>query len=541
MNPAAWQEIFDSVGLLYVLESAPFAASIAVDEKFVWCNEAFLQLVRVKRHSEVLGHSAHTFLDPEFLPAAKERVSRLYRGESNPPMEMRLIRSDGTETYAEVRSVPFDAKGKRAYIVLSTDITERRATESALRESEARYRSLVENTPDGILIHRDGKPLFVNRALIEIAGGRAATDLLAHRVEDFVFPEDVEALNQRTLAIEGGGQVEAAVLRFRRLDGRVGMVKIDSHLVEFEGQSAIRVFVRTMTETMLAEQALRESEERYRQLVDASPDGIAVSQNGRVLLVNPAYLKLLGASSIKDLEGQPMLERIHPDYREVARERMKAVNLGLSAPPIEQKAVRLDGATIDIEAQSEPIVYDKKPAALSILRDISERKRAERALIDSERRYRQLIELLPDPVFVLEGDRVIFSNAGTRRLLDLAPEYASRPLDLVHLAPPEDQAVLRSLMEAVSLGRRPRTSEIKMIQGKGLVPVEVRAAAIEMDGRKGALIIARDLSQRQKAEELQSALYRIAQASTRSIGLDALFSEIHDIVGELMYAKNFFI
>ena len=541
MNPANWQELFDGVGLLYVLESAPFAATIAVDETFVWCNEAFLQLVRVKTHAEVIGHSAHHFLDPEFLPAAKERVSRLYRGEANPPMEMRVIRGDGTRTYAEVRSVPFDAKGKRVYIVLSTDITERRATEAALRESEARYRSLVENTPDGILIHRDGKPLFVNRALIEIAGATAAKDVLSHRVEDFVFPEDFAILTHRTLTLESGGHVEPVVLRFRRLDGRVGLVKIDSHVVEFEGAPAIRVFVRTMTETMLAEQALRESEERYRQLVDASPDGVAVSQDRNLLLVNPAYLRLMGATSIEELRGHSLTERVHPDFREIVEGRMKAVHLGLSAPAMEQKSIRLDGSTIDVEAQSEPIVYDKRPAALSILRDISERKRAERALIDSERRYRQLIELLPDPVFVLEGERVIFSNAGTRRLLDLAPEYASRPLDLVHLAPPGDQAVLRSLMEAVSLGRRPKTSEIKMIQGKGLVPVEVRAAAIEMDGRKGALIIARDLSQRQKAEELQSALYRIAQASTRSIGLDALFSEIHDIVAELMYAKNFFI
>ncbi len=541
MNPLNWQETFDSVGLLYVLESAPFAASIAVDEKFVWCNEAFLALVRARDRSDVIGRANHSFLDPQYLEAAQERVSRLYRGESNPPMEMRLVRLDGTHVYAEIRSVPFEARGKRAYIVLSADVTDRRATEQALRDSEARYRSLVENTPDGILIHRDGKPLFANKALIEIAGGHGAEDLLSMSVPDFVFPEDLAAVAARTARLEKGEPTEPLVLRFKRLDGRVALVKVDSHRIEFEGKPALRAFIRPMTEAMMAEQALKESEERYRQLVDASPDGIAVSQEGKLLLVNPAYLKLLGANSIEDLHGQNLIERIHPDYRDVALERMKAVHLGLSAPPIEQKAIRLDGSTIDIEAQSEPIIYDKKPAALSILRNISERKRAERALVDSEQRYRQLIELLPDPVFVLDGDRVVFSNAGTRRLLDLSPELADQPLELIHLAPEADRAILRDLMESVALGRRPRTSEIKLNQNTGQVPVEVRAAAIDVGGRRGALIIARDLSQRQKAEELQSALYRIAQAATRSIGLEALFSELHDIVGELMYAKNFFI
>ena len=536
-----WQETFDSIGLLYVLESAPFSASIAVDNRFVWCNEALVQLVGARDRSEIIGHSPFDFLDPQFHEAGAARNERLSRGLPNPPMEVRLIRADGSRVDAEVRSVPFDAKGHPAYIVLSTDITGRKAAEAALRDSERRYRNLIEEMPDGILIHRDWRLLFVNKALVRIAGAASAEDLLSRRVDSFLFPEDLETVSVRMAELRAGGAVGPLILRFRRIDGAAGMIRLESHVVEFEGEPAFRAFIRVVTEPMRAEMALLESEERYRQLIEASPDAVAVSQEGRLLLVNPAYLRLMGAASIEEVQRHSLTERVHPEYRDLVKDRMAAVHLGLSAPPMEQKAIRLDGSTIDVEAQSEPITYNKQRAVLSILRNISDRKRAERALIDSEQRYRQLIELLPDPVFVLDGERVVFSNAGTRRLLELSPDLADKPLELVHLAPEEDQAILRDLMESVALGRRPTTSEIRLRQNRGHVSVEVRAAAIDIDGRKGALIVARDLSQRQKAEEVQSALYRIAQASTRSIGIDALFSEIHDIVGELMYAKNFFI
>ncbi len=541
MKSMSSQEILDRVLLLDVLESAPIGAAIQVDGKMAWCNAALLSLLGAKDRSEVVGRSSVDFLDPEFLPAGRARVARLDQGHANPPMGMRLLRIDGSRVEAELRSVPFDSQGRKAHLVLATDITERKGTEAALRESEARYRSLVENTPDGILVHSGFKPLFVNRALVGIMGARSADDLLSRKIEDFIFPEDLETLTARLSILASGGQVEPVFLRIKRLDGQVETVKLDTTRVNFEGQPALRALIRVVTEPMRTEQALRESEERYRQLVEASPDGVAVSQDGRLLLVNPAYLRLMGARSFEEVKARPVSDRLHPDFREVLEERTRAVHSGLSAPPMEQKALRLDGSVFDIEAQSEPIVYDKKPAVLSILRDISERKRAERALVDSEHRYRQLIELLPDPVFVLDGERVVFANAGTKRLLDVSPDLAQRPLELIDLAPEQDRAVLRDLVEAMNLGQRPVTSEIRMKHNEGLVSVEVRAAAIDIDGRKGALIIARDQSQRQKAEELQSALYRIAQASTRSISIEALFSEIHDIVGELMYAKNFFI
>jgi PAS domain S-box-containing protein len=124
--------------------------------------------------------------------------------------------------------------------------------------------------------------------------------------------------------------------------------------VEFDGKPALRAFIRVMTESMIAEQALKESEERYRQLIDASPDAVAVSQEGRLVLVNPAYLRLMGAPSMSDLLAAPLRDRIHPDYRALVDKRMEGVAAGIPAPQMEQKSIRLDGTVIDVEAKANP-------------------------------------------------------------------------------------------------------------------------------------------------------------------------------------------
>ena len=127
--------------------------------------------------------------------------------------------------------------------------------------------------------------------------------------------------------------------------------------------------------------ALEESEARYRRLVELSPDGIAVHVDGRFVFVNPAGTRLLGARKAGELIGKSIFDVVHPDYREVAQERMGLLKKQTdSVPWIGEKFLRLDGTTVDVEVSGAAFSHQGSPAVQVIFRDITERKLVEERL-----------------------------------------------------------------------------------------------------------------------------------------------------------------
>jgi PAS domain S-box-containing protein len=129
-----------------------------------------------------------------------------------------------------------------------------------------------------------------------------------------------------------------------------------------------------------AEEALRQSEERYRALVDLSPDAIFINRDNRIVFLNPAALRLFGASSAAPILGRSPLDLHHPDCHALVRARIRQLLEGQPVPPIEEKIVRVDGTVVDVEVAASPFTDADGVAIQVILRDITERKRVEQAL-----------------------------------------------------------------------------------------------------------------------------------------------------------------
>lgn len=138
-----------------------------------------------------------------------------------------------------------------------------------------------------------------------------------------------------------------------------------------------------------AEETLKESEERYRRLVELSPDAIVVHSEGKIVFLNSACAKLFGIKNAEEVLGEPIVKFVHPDSRDLVKERVRfMLNEKRSAPLVEEKFMKPDGTPLDVEVAAGPLLYEGKPAIQVVFRDISERKKHE---TDEKKRVEMLL------------------------------------------------------------------------------------------------------------------------------------------------------
>jgi|GEM_PF-5274137 len=200
---------------------------------------------------------------------------------------------------------------------------------------------------------------------------------------------------------------------------------------------------------------LRDCEERYRRLVELSPDAIALHQDGRFVFLNPAAVRLMGASGPEELVGREFLEIVTPEYRELAAARLRqALAEEGEVPRQELRLQRLDGSEVDVETAAVRLLYQGRPAVLLMARDITARRQAEADLRQSEARFRTIFENAPIGIGLMElNGRGLEVNPALIRMLGYAREDLCRHTteDLLH---PEDVPERRRLLQEIKEGRR---------------------------------------------------------------------------------------
>ena len=257
-----------------------------------------------------------------------------------------------------------------------------RQSQHSLLESEERYRRLVESSPDTIFISSDRKFVYINPSGLKLFGADRPEQLLGKPILDFIYPRFRQEVLERMAAMESNPEPLPIVEeQFLRLDGSVVDVEAGAMPFTFEGKPGAQVIVRDISARKQAEATLRESEEKFRSLVETAPEAIFIQTDGRFSYVNAAGLRLFGATRPGDLVGQPVMDRFHPDFRGRIRERMRVLNEEKQqVPALDEIYLRLDGSPVDVEVSAIPFSYQGQAGSLVFVRDITERKRAEQEI-----------------------------------------------------------------------------------------------------------------------------------------------------------------
>ncbi len=308
-------------------------------------------------------------------------------------VEYRILHGNGEARWvADRRQLFYDGADRFAYVDgLLLDITDRKASDARLHATMAKFQALVDASPLPIMaLDLDGRVTLWNRAAERALGWRSDE---VFGMEDPAVPgesrEEFRSLRERVIREGGFSGVE---IRRRRKDGTpleciVSTAPIRDEAGEIAGIMSI---IADITERKRMEEALRDSEERYRRLVDDSPEMIFVACEDRIVYVNETGVRLLGASSVDEVVGKPIAEIVHADFRDAVRDGIRrAAGEGRPTSLVEQKYVRIDGSVLDVEATSVPILHHGLPATQVFARDLTRRKETEEALQRSQEQFRQ--------------------------------------------------------------------------------------------------------------------------------------------------------
>jgi PAS domain S-box-containing protein len=146
------------------------------------------------------------------------------------------------------------------------------------------------------------------------------------------------------------------------------------------------------------------NEQRYRELVEHLPLGIAILLDGKLMFLNISGALMMAAEKPEDMVGRDFMEFVHPDYQEIVSNRLLKVQRGEIAPASEQKYIRLDGRVIDVEVSSYPFVFHNKPAVQIIVKDITEQKESRLAVKKTETLFSQLFHVSPMAIAMLDNE-----------------------------------------------------------------------------------------------------------------------------------------
>jgi PAS domain S-box-containing protein len=298
--------------------------------------------------------------------------------------QYRLVTKAGDVRWVEDHTVIEHSPDGQAVSYRGTvmDITEHKRAEEALQESERNFRDLAEKAVVGVYIIQDDVFKYVNARFAEIHGYSVAEMTGWIAADEAIFPEDRPVVAETVeKMIEGEIPSRQATFRILTKSGELRYVEDYSTITLYQGQPAMIGTAVDVTERKRAEEALRVSEERFRNLIESSPLPIIIAREGTFIYVNNAYCRMIGADSPDQMIHTDLLETIAPEKREEVRGYMAARARNEEAPVrYESVGIRRDGTRFPYEISVARVNLADGPTLIAYVNDITERKRVEEAL-----------------------------------------------------------------------------------------------------------------------------------------------------------------
>jgi PAS domain S-box-containing protein len=453
----------------------------------------------------------HEQVTPQSLSVIQSVMARELREEKRNgagqdgavTLELAFYHRDGSVRWLEnIIKLIHDKQGNLvAFHGVSRDITERKGQQDSLAASERRFRAILEQAADIILLHDlNGRIVDANRQACEKLG-YAKNELLRMKISD-IDPEAISSgKDQLWNRIIEGRQFTFESHHIRK-DGISYPVEVTIGPIDLGKETLVLGLIRDISARLRIVESLRQSEENFHRSLDESPLGIRiVTSEGDTVYANKVILDIYGYDSIDELKNTPVERRYSPEsYAEFQERRARRRQGRDCASDYPVSIITKEGQIRHLHAYRKSILWDNVMQYQVLYRDVTDRKRAEEALRENEARFRQLSDAAVEGIIIHDSGRILDANQAACIMFGYDREEVANRYILDFIAPEFRGEIARKL------GERDRSKEV-LIEIKGLkkdqstIPIEVRGRTMHYMGTAVRVVAIRDLTERLRLEE----------------------------------------
>jgi len=463
--------------------------------------------------------------------------------------EYRAVWPDGSTHHIATRGrLVNDRDGPRRVSGIIWDVTDRKRAEKELKDSEHRYRKLVQSSPDAIIVHRDGDFLYANAAALALYGAAALWQLQERNLLDLVHQDDRDAVLDRMRQLERGEKVPLREMRVITLNGREIHVEAYASRVTYGQEKAVQVIIRDITERKKAEEALRKSEtslKRAQQISHLGSWELDLVEN-RLTWSDEVY-RIFGLQPREfGATYEAFLEHVHPEDRAAVDAAYSgSVRDGLDSYEIEHRVVRKGTGEIrHVQEKCQHVrdAHGRIVLSLGMVLDITERKAAQEALVESEHRYRGIVETAEEGIATHEPDGTIaYVNQRMADMLGCSREEIIGMSSLDFVDDEERESVIRAGESVKERGSFSKEWKLRRKDGSTLWTLSNVSPRRDGTGSFiGYLAMHTDITELKRVEEelrqLNTNLERLV--NERTADATSLATQLRELASELTLAEQ---
>ena len=370
---------------------------------------------------------------------------------------------------------------------------------------EGIFRKILDNASDCILfLDQSGRVLDVNRKAVSVFGGPKKDLLGKHFTETGVLGLGEKARLVKAFEEGMAGGPGFLNVRIRNMKGQEFVLESSNSLIEFGSECVIMVIARDVTAREKAKQKLRESEEKFRNLAEQSPNMIFINKKGRVVYANKRCEEIMGYKRTEFYSPEfDFLTLIAPEYRERAKDNFRMhMDEEEDVPPLEYALVTKDGRRIEAILTTRLTSYEGEKAILGTVTDITQLKKAEQEVKESEEMFRALFTDNPLAAVVVDPEfRILDVNPRFEELFGWT-ENEIRGRNIDQIVVPEDKLKEAEVLDSQSRAEQVFLETVRKRKDGSLVPVSISTSSITVEGRRiGYVALYRDITERKKMED----------------------------------------